>query len=100
MILKLTLTINLKYMENENLQKYQEKLELIKTHFDIDYLYLTTFEYEREVEKKILKPKILKPKIEDLEDEIQYLENEIEDLESKIDDLEAEIDKLKKQLKK
>ena len=97
-------------MENENLQNYQEKLELIKTHFDIDYLYSTVFEYEREV-KKILDPdnldkldnkkiRNLKSEIEDLESGIEDLENEIEDLESKIEDLEAEIDKLKKQLKK
>ena len=78
-------------MENENLQKYQEKLELIKTHFDIDYLYSTTFEYEREVKKKAV----------DLDNnEISNLESRIEDLEDEIDDLEAEIDKLKKQLKK
>ena len=91
MILKLTLTINLKYMEKENLQKYQEKLELIKTHFDIDYLYLTTFEYEREVKKKVVD--LDNNEISNLESRIEYLENEIEDL-------EAEIDKLKKQLKK
>ena len=40
-------------MKDENLQNYQEKLELIKTHFDIDYLYSTVFEYEREVKKKL-----------------------------------------------
>jgi cell division protein FtsB len=78
-------------MKDENLQKYQEKLELIKTHFDIDYLYLTTCEYEREVENKILD--LDNNEISNLESKIEYLENEIEDL-------EAEIDKLKKQLKK
>jgi peptidoglycan hydrolase CwlO-like protein len=78
-------------MENENLQKYQEKLELIKTHFDIDYLYSTVFEYEREVKKKV---------VDFDNDEISNLESRIEDLESEIHDLEAEIDKLKKQLKK
>jgi SMC interacting uncharacterized protein involved in chromosome segregation len=78
-------------MENENLQKYQEKLELIKTHFDIDYLNLTVFEYEREVEKKA---------VDFDNDEISNLKSGIEDLENEIEDLEAEIDKLKKQLKK
>jgi TolA-binding protein len=78
-------------MENENLQKYQEKLELIKTHFDIDYLNLTVFEYEREIEKKVVNLD---------RNEISNLESEIEDLENKIEDLEAEIAKLKKQLKK
>jgi chromosome segregation ATPase len=78
-------------MKDENLQKYQEKLELIKTHFDIDYLNLTVFEYEREVEKKA---------VDFDNDEISNLESRIEDLENEIDDLEAEIVKLKKQLKK
>jgi len=80
-------------MKDENLQKYQEKLELIKTHFDIDYLNLTIFEYEREVEKKVVN-------LDRNENEIYNLESKIEDLEDEIDDLEAEIDKLKKQLKK
>jgi uncharacterized small protein (DUF1192 family) len=78
-------------MENENLQKYQEKLELIKTHFDIDYLYSTVFEYEREVKKKAVD--FDNDEISNLESKIRYLENEI-------GDLEAEIAKLKKQLKK
>ena len=78
-------------MKDENLQKYQEKLELIKTHFDIDYLYSTVFEYERKVKKKAV----------DLDnDEISNLKLKIEDSENEIDDLEAEIAKLKKQLKK
>jgi uncharacterized protein YlxW (UPF0749 family) len=83
-------------MENENLQKYQEKLELIKIHFDIDYLYSTVFEYEREVEK-ILDLHNL-DKLDNKK--IRNLKSEIEDLENEIDDLETEIAKLKKQLKK
>jgi cell division protein FtsB len=94
MILKLTLTtINKKYMENENLQKYQEKLELIKTHFDINYLYITIIQFEIEVERK-------SKFFDNLENENNNLKDQIDDLKNEIDDLEAEIAKLKKQLKK
>ena len=98
-------------MTNEQkLQNYEAKLELINRHLDINHEHLTLIGFINELEKlveKIDNAKNVEEKnndlfneICDLEGKIDDLEDEICDLKGKIDDLEDEIKYLEKKLKK
>ena len=88
-------------MTNEQkLQDYETKLELIKRHLDINYEYLTLIGFENELEKfveKIDNAKNLEEKNNDLFNEVIDLEDEIDDLEDKIEYLEKKLKKTEKQ---
>lgn len=78
-------------MTNEQkLQDYETKLELIKRHLDINHEYLTPIGFENELEKFV-------EKNNDLFNEICDLEGEIDDLEDKIEYLEKKLKKTEKQ---
>jgi len=53
--------------------EYQEKLEIIKTLLGIEYLHISTLEFQRNVENLV--------------DDIESKNNEIDNLESEIGDL-------------
>jgi cell division protein FtsL len=57
--------------------EYQEKLEIIKKLLGIEYLYISTLEFQREVENLV--------------DDIKSKNNEIDNLESQIEDLEFKL---------
>ena len=74
----------------EKLQDYEAKLELVKRHLDIDYKYLNLIGFEIELEKfiKIIDDaERIKQNISDLEDEISDLEDEIKDLKKELKEL-------------
>jgi cell division protein FtsL len=61
--------------------EYQEKLEIIKKLLGIEYLHISTLEFQREVENLV--------------DDIESKNNEIDNLESQIEDLDFKL-RLKK----
>lgn len=82
----------------EKLQDYKAKLELVKRHFDVDYKYSTLIGFQIELEKfvKIIDDaERIKQDISDLECEVVDLTNEVSDLEDEIKDLKKEIKELK-----
>ena len=83
-------------MTNEQkLQDYEAKLELINRHLDINYEYLTPFGFEVELEKIV-------EKIDDLSYEVNVLkdqQDQVDELEDQVSDLKNEIKDLKKKLK-
>ena len=84
-------------MTNEQkLQNYEAKLELINRHLDINHEHLTLIGFINELEKLVEKIDNAK----NVEEKNNDLFNEICDLEGKIDDLEDEIKYLEKKLKK
>lgn len=94
-------------MTNEQkLQDYQEMLELVKKHLDINYEYLTPFGFEVELEKIVKKiddlsyeVNVLKDEVNVLKDQVNMLEDEASDLENHVSDLKNEIKDLKKRKK-
>ena len=97
-------------MTNEQkLQDYQEMLELVKKHLDVNYEYLTPIRFEVELEKiaeKIDNAERIKQENDDLTsdkrelyDEISNLEDEVSELENEVSDLKDEVSDLKKELK-
>ena len=80
---------------DQKLQDYETKLELIKRHLDINHEYLTPIGFENELEKFVEKIDNAKK----VEEKNNDLFNEICDLEAEIDDLEDEIKYLKNKLK-
>lgn len=98
--------------DEQKLQDYEAKLELVKRHLDIDYKYSTLISFENELEKFIeiidnaerIKQEIddltsdkreLNDEISDLEDEVTELENEVSDLKNEVSDLKKELKELK-----
>ena len=77
--------------DEQKLQDYEARLELVKIHLGIDYKYSTLISFENELEKFI---KITSDKIE-LNDEINDLEDEVSDLEDEVSDLKKELKELK-----
>lgn len=78
---------------DQKLQDYEAKLELIKRHLDINHEYLTPIGFENELEKfveKIDNAESVEQKINDLSNEVDDLEDQIDDLEDQIIDLEKE----------
>jgi chaperonin cofactor prefoldin len=76
------------------LRNYEDKLELVKRHLDIDYLFLNTFEFG----DRLLH---FEKKINDLDKLIKkndYLECEVDNYESEVEDLKNEIKELKQQI--
>ena len=57
--------------------EYQEKLEIIKKLLGIEYLHISTLEFQREVENLV--------------DDIELKNNNIDNLESQIEDLEFKL---------
>ncbi len=86
-------------MTNEQkLQDYQEMLELVKKHLDINYEYLTPFGFEVELEKIVEKIDDLSYEVNVLKDQVNMLEDEASDLENYVSDLKYEIKDLKEKL--
>lgn len=84
-------------MTNEQkLQDYEAKLELINRHLDINYKYLTLLGFEVELEKIVEKIDDLSYEVNVLKDQVNMLEDEASDLENQIDDLKDQIKNLKK----
>ena len=83
-------------MTNEQkIQDYEAKLELINRHLDVNYEYLTAFGFEVELEKIV-------KKIDDLSYEVNVLkdqQDQVDELEDQVSDLKNEIKDLKKKLK-
>ena len=97
-------------MTNEQkLQDYEAKLELVKRHLGIDYKFTTLIGFENELEEFITKvndAERIKQEIDDLtsdkrelNDEISDLEDEVTELENEVSDLKDEVSDLKKELK-
>ena len=81
------------------LRNYEDKLELVKRHLDIDYLFLNTFEFtDRLLHFKKLIDDLDKENTK-LIGENDYLECEVDDYESKVEGLKNEIKELKQQIK-
>ena len=80
-------------MTNEQkIQDYEAKLELVKRHLDVNYEYLTLFGFEVELEKFV-------EKIDDLSYEVNVLkdqQDQVDELEDQVSDLKNEIKDLKK----
>lgn len=72
----------------EKLQDYEAKLELVKRHLEVDYKYSTLIGFQIELEKFI---KII--------DNAERIEKDIRDLRDEVSDLEDEVSDLKKELK-
>ena len=86
----------------EKLQDYEAKLELVKRHFDVDYKYSTLIGFQIELEKFVNKVKDVEKfekKAEDFENEVIILKNEVSNLENNNWILTG-IKKLKKKFKK
>lgn len=81
--------------DEQKLQDYEAKLELVKRHLDIDYKYSTLISFENELEKFI---EII-DNAERTEQEIYDLNNNKRELNDEISDLEDEVSDLKKELK-
>jgi cell division protein FtsL len=71
--MSLLLTLKNKNMNGE----YQEKLEIIQKLLGIEYLHISTLEFQR--------------KVENLVDDIELKNNNIDNLESQIGDLEFKL---------
>ena len=83
-------------MTNEQkLQDYEAKLELVKKHLDINYEYLTPIGFEVELEKIVEKIDDLSYKVNVLEDQ----QDQVDELEDQVSDLKNEIKDLKKRKK-
>lgn len=82
-------------MTNEQkLQDYEAKLELVKIHLDIDYKYSTLISFENELEKFIEiidNAERIKQENDDLTYDKRELVDEVNDLEDKIKDLKKEL---------
>ena len=86
----------------EKLQDYEAKLELVKRHFDVDYKYSTLIGFQIELEKfvnKVNDVEKFEKKAEDFENEVIILKNEVSNLENNNWILTG-IKKLKKKFKK
>ena len=80
------------------LRNYEDKLELVKKHLDIDYLFLNTFEFRDRLlhfEKLI---NDLDKENTKLIGENDYLECEVDNYESEVEDLKNGIKELKQQI--
>lgn len=94
-------------MTNEQkLQDYEAKFELVKKHLDVNYEYLTALGFEVELEKIVkkiddlsYKVNVLKDEVNVLKDQVNMLEDEASDLENHVSDLKNEIKDLKKRKK-
>ena len=87
-------------MTNEQkLQDYEAKLELVKKHLDVNYEYLTPLGFEVELEKIVEKIDDLSYEVNVLKDQVNMLEDEASDLENYVSDLKNEIKDLKKRKK-
>jgi hypothetical protein len=64
--------------------EYQERLEIIKKLLGIEYLHISTLEFQREVEKLADDIELKNNNIYNLERQIDNLESQIEDLEFKL----------------
>ena len=86
-------------MTNEQkLQDYEAKLELVKKHLDVNYEYLTPLGFEVELEKIVKKIDDLSYEVNVLKDQVNMLEDEASDLENYVSDLKNEIKDLKEKL--
>ena len=86
-------------MSNEQkLQDYEAKLELVKKHLDVNYEYLTPLGFEVELEKIVEKIDDLSYEVNVLKDQVNMLEDEASDLENYVSDLKNEIKDLKEKL--
>lgn len=86
-------------MTNEQkLQDYQEMLELVKKHLDINYEYLTPIGFQVELEKIVEKIDDLSYQVNVLKDQVNMLEDEASNLENYVSDLKYEIKDLKEKL--
>ena len=86
----------------EKLQDYEAKLEIVKRHFDVDYKYLNLIGFEIELEKfvnKVNNVEKFEKKAEDFENEVIMLKNEVSNLENN-NWIATGIKKLKKKFKK
>ena len=80
------------------LRNYEDKLELVKRHLDIDYIFLNTFEFGDRLlhfEKKI---NDLDKENTELIGKNDYLRCEVDDYESKVKGLKNEIKELKQEI--
>jgi cell division protein FtsL len=71
--MSLLITLKIKIMNGE----YQEKLEIIQKLLGIEYLHISTLEFQR--------------KVENLVDDIELKNNNIDNLESQIGDLDFKL---------
>ena len=71
--MSLLITLKIKIMNGE----YQEKLEIIQKLLGIEYLHISTLEFQR--------------KVENLVDDIELKNNNIDNLESQIEDLDYKL---------
>ena len=86
----------------EKLQDYEAKLEIVKRHFDVEYKYSSLIGFEIELEKfvnKVNDVERFEKKAEDFESEVIILKNEVCNLENNNWILTG-IKKLKKKFKK
>lgn len=90
-------------MTNEQkLQDYEAKLELVKRHLEVDYKFTTLISFENELEKfvnKVNDVEKFEKKAEDFENEVIMLKNEVSNLENN-NWIATGIKKLKKKFKK
>ena len=79
----------------EKLQDYEAKLELVKRHLEVDYKYLNLIGFEIELKDMIDYAKRIWRDNDGLHSDKRKLKDEVSDLECEIKDLKKEIKELK-----
>ena len=79
----------------EKLEDYEAKLEIVKRHLRVDFRFITLISFENDLEDELDKFIKIIDNAERAEKDIRDLRYEVSDLEDEIKDLKKEIKELK-----